>query len=214
VPFRRSFLEIPARAAGANRKRLCLYDCEYLVSIFWKMENGTTMALQPVLRPSDIPLALRLASHPGERYEDLGAVFGNSTSSAHRAVARLEQSGLLLPGERRANREALKEFLVHGVRYAFPPVRGPEARGVPTAWSAPALQGVPPNGPMVVWPSEHGKVRGESLVPLCKSVPAAVQRDPQLYEMLALIEALRIGQARDRRMAADLLRKRLSNGSP
>jgi hypothetical protein len=171
------------------------------------------MESQPLLRPADIALALRLATHPGERYEDLGAVFGNSTSSAHRAVARLEQSGLLLPGERRANREALKEFLVHGVRYAFPPVRGPEARGVPTGWSAPMLQGIFPEGPTVVWPSERGKSRGEALVPLSKSVPAAVQHDPQLYEMLALIEAIRIGQARDRRMAADLLRRRLSNGS-
>jgi hypothetical protein len=37
------------------------------------------------------------------------------------------------------NRQAVLEFLVHGVRYVFPAVLGPEAQGVPTAAAAPAL---------------------------------------------------------------------------
>lgn len=166
-----------------------------------------------MLRPSDIPFALRLAAHSGERYEDLARLFDSSTSSAHRAVGRLEQAGLLIPGERRVNREALKEFLVHGVRYAFPAVRGPETRGVPTAWSAPPLEGLLPRGPTVVWPSEQGQARGEALIPLSESVPGAAGRDPWLYEMLALVDALRAGQARDRRLAAELLSKKLSEQS-
>jgi len=160
------------------------------------------MYRQSVLRPGDIPIALRLATHPGEGYEGLAAAFGGSTSSAHRAVGRLEQAGLLIPAERSANRAALREFLVHGVRYAFPPVRGPETRGMPTAWSAPALAGILPPGPPVVWPAERATQRGEALAPLSGNVPDACRRDPWLYEMLALVDAVRLGQARDRQLAA------------
>lgn len=37
--------------------------------------------------------------------------------------------------------------------------------------------------------------------PLCKSVPKAPRRDPVLYEPLALVDALRDGRARERRIA-------------
>jgi hypothetical protein len=167
------------------------------------------MLRQPTLRPGDIPVALHLVTHPGQGYEELAAAFGTSTSSAHRAVGRLEAAGLVLPSERGANREALAEFLVHGVRYAFPPVRGPETRGMPTAWSAPALAGALPRGPAVVWPTERGTARGEALAPLSGKVPEAARGDAWLYEVLALVDAIRIGQARDRKLAAERLRQRL-----
>jgi hypothetical protein len=185
---------------------------KHITSIFQKEESPTHTCVQeaPVktqvaLRPGDIPYALRLAAHPGEGYEDLAEVFRSSTSSGHRAVARLQQAGLLLPGERRISREALREFLIHGVRYAFPAIRGPETRGIPTAWSAPPLEGILPPGPVVVWPAEPGQARGEAVVPLSENVTHAVRRDPWLYETLALVDALRLGQARDRRLAAERL---------
>jgi hypothetical protein len=168
------------------------------------------MHRQSTLRPGDIPIALRLVIHPGEGYEGLAAAFGGSTSSAHRAVGRLEQAGLLIPAERSANREALKEFLVHGARYAFPPVRGPETRGMPTAWSAPALAGVLPAGPAVVWPTDRATQRGEALAPLSGRVPEACRHDPWLYETLALVDAIRLGQARDRQLAAARLEQLLT----
>lgn len=167
------------------------------------------MCIQSTIRPGDIPIALRLVTHPGEGYAALATVFGSSTSSAHRAVGRLEQAGLLIPGERSVNREALREFLVHGVRYAFPPVRGPETRGMPTAWSAPSLEGVLPRGPSVVWPTDGGTQRGEALAPLSGKVPEASRRDPWLYEALALVDAIRLGQARDRQLAAERLEQRI-----
>jgi hypothetical protein len=171
------------------------------------------MLVQATLRPGDVPVALRLVAQPGEGYEALARLFGTSTSSVHRAVGRLEDAGLLIPGERRGNRTALSEFLIHGARYAFPPNRGPETRGMPTAWSAPVLAGVLPAGPPLVWPAEKGSVRGEALAPLSDRVPGAAQRDPWLYEMLALVDAIRAGRARDRRAAGDRL-GRLLRGVP
>jgi len=169
------------------------------------------MPKQSSIRPGDIPFALRLAHSPEEGYEKLAEVLGSSTSAAHRAVSRLQTAGLLIPGTRRVNREALREFLVHGMRYAFPPNQGTETRGIPTAWSMPALDGLLPSGPVVVWPSEHGSVRGLSVEPLAPCVPHASRQDSWLYEMLALVDAIRLGQTRERALAAEAIEQRLKN---
>jgi len=44
---------------------------------------------------------------------------------------------------------------------------------------------------------------------LHEAVPEAARRDPQLGERLALVDALRLGDARTRGVAAELLSKRL-----
>jgi hypothetical protein len=46
--------------------------------------------------------------------------------------------------------------------------------------------------------------------PLHESVPRAVEHDPQLYELLALVDAMRVGDARVRGLAAALLHARLA----
>lgn len=169
------------------------------------------MDSQISLRPADIPIALRLAAVPNEGYESLSRLFESSTSVSHRSVDRLGRAGLLIPGARRSNRAALQEFLTHGLRYAFPAVRLAQTRGFPTAWSAPSLEGKLPSGPTIVWPNERGKVRGEGLCPLSEGAVAAARRDPWMYEMLALVDALRLGQARDRKIASNLIAEQLAH---
>jgi hypothetical protein len=164
------------------------------------------------LRPGDLAVALRLALSPGDRYEVLSTALRVSLSVAHRAVRRLEAAGLLLPAERRANRAALLEFLVHGVRYAFPAQLGPETRGVPTAGGLPEFRGEMPEGSGAVWPSLEGRARGPSLVPLYENAPSAAQHDARLHRALALVDALRVSQARERRVAERLLRRELGIG--
>jgi hypothetical protein len=51
--------------------------------------------------------------------------------------------------------------------------------------------------------------RGLALRPLHEAVPEAARRDPQLGERLTLVDALRIGDARTRGVAAELLSERL-----
>jgi hypothetical protein len=66
-----------------------------------------------------------------------------------------------------------------------------------------------------VWPSADGQVRGSAFEPLHKTVPAAAAKDAVLYEILALVDALRDGRARERQIAerelAARLRKQLSD---
>lgn len=45
--------------------------------------------------------------------------------------------------------------------------------------------------------------------PLFKSAPYAVRQDAELYALLALVDAIRIGQPRERNLAIKLLGKHL-----
>jgi hypothetical protein len=129
---------------------------------------------QPSLRPFDIAVALRLLLVPEERYEPLAEALVTSTSAVHRSVARLQLAGLCQPSSRTVARDALREFLLHGARYAFPAVHGPERTGLATAWTHPDVaalftEGESPRG--LVWSSDRGTVRGELLVPLFPNIP-------------------------------------------
>jgi len=106
---------------------------------------------------------------------------------------------------------ALQEFLIHGVKYAFPAERGELTRGIPTAHAAAPLKREisAGNEPPPVWPSAMGKTRGDSFAPLYKTVPEAALRDPFLYQMLALLDAIRDGRSRERQLAEQELKIRL-----
>ncbi len=114
---------------------------------------------------------------------------------------------------RKVNRRALAEFLVHGLKYVFPARCGPIVRGIPTAHAAPPLSDLLSDaGPSLVWPDPSGDVRGESIEPLHKSVPGAARKDSSLYRSLALIDAIRVGRARDRKIAAKKLQEMIKGG--
>jgi hypothetical protein len=135
-----------------------------------------------------------------------------SASEVHASVQRAAKAGLVQLDDRAPNRQALLEFLVHGLKYAFPAERGAITRGMPTAHAAAPLAKklAASNEPPPVWPDPEGSVRGEALEPLYRSVPSAARADAQLYEWLALVDAVRSGRARERELAAKELRRRLS----
>lgn len=158
------------------------------------------------LNPQDLVVALKLAFHPGLTFQRLAGSLGLSASAVHRSVTRAKAAGLLL-ANRHPNRSALLEFVLHGVRYAFPAVRGGMTRGIPTAHAAPPLVDliVQDNEPVPVWPDPQGEVRGSSFKPLFSAAPKAARADDKLYRCLSLIDAIRGGRARERNLAAKLL---------
>jgi hypothetical protein len=168
-----------------------------------------------VLKPLEIVVMLKLSLLKGERppYLQLANELRLYPSEVYASIKRARASHLVQGPELkdRLNRSALLEFLLHGIRYAFPAERGAMTRGVPTRYAAPPLkqhleQG---NEPPPVWPYAQGSVRGYSFSPLHKNVPGTAIADPQLYELLVLVDALRDGQARERELAVKEMRKRL-----
>lgn len=172
------------------------------------------MHIRPLsLRPVDVPVALRLAEAPGPSYQILAADLGISPSWAHAAVQRLEQAGLLLPASRSVNWLALREFLAHGLRYAFPARAGERVRGVPTAHAAPPLAAHILAEDALVWPRADGPVSGQAITPLYPQAIELPERRPSLYELLALADALRVGRARERKRALEELDARIGHAA-
>ena len=136
-----------------------------------------------------------------------------SASQVHAALNRLAAARLVSMDARdsRANARAAEEFLVHGMKYMFPARRGGVTRGMLTSYAAPPLNRLILSGTDLppVWPLATGEHRGVSLEPLYKTVPLAARTDPNLYELLALLDALRDGRARERKLAEREIRRRL-----
>lgn len=166
---------------------------------------------QIALKPQDLYVMLALLSRGGGSvgYPELSEQTGLAVSAVHGSLKRAAAAQLAIFQERRpvVLKTQLREFLFFGAKYVFPPVWGSLTRGVPTGYAAAPLNGViaPTDDPVPVWPYAKGTVRGLSLVPLYPSVPVAALRDERLYAILALFDALRSGQARERAAAQKLL---------
>lgn len=144
----------------------------------------------------------------------LSEELGMSASEVHASVKRGTDSGLIGPSSKRPLRKPLEEYLLYGVRYAFPAKRGPISRGIPTSYAAPALakhfgaqEDLPP-----VWPDPRGSTKGYAIEPLFKPISRAVS-DPKLYELLALVDAIRDGRARERQLAQEQLRSLIKHAN-
>jgi hypothetical protein len=168
------------------------------------------------LKPQDVCVLLKIVAlgRVPWSYSQLAYELGMSASEVHAGVKRAMEASLMRldGGWGFPEPSALGELLVHGVRYVFAPARGGLVQGMPTAHAAPPLNrflilqsGEPPP----VWPDSQGEVRGLEFAPLYKSVPQAARRDPRLYEMLALVDAIRGGDTQQRIVAVRELRQRL-----
>jgi hypothetical protein len=172
-----------------------------------------------VLNPIDVVVTLKLIGAPeAASNQRLAEELGISTSRVHAALRSAEASRLVSvvpqPGRRphlkRVNRRALRELISFGVPYVFPATPGRVVRGMPTAASAPVLSKYFPRDPEpTVWPDPDGKSRGATIEPLDPCVPIAARRDESLYELLAVVDAMRVGKAREREFALKELDERL-----
>ncbi len=170
------------------------------------------------LKSQDILVACKLITLGKAEwsYASLSDALKLSRGEAHSCIKRLTKSKLYNEVTRAPRRAALEEFLIHGVKYAFPVERGANMRGVPTAWAASPLKEVlVDNGELPpVWPHPSGEMRGEEFTPLYRTVPDVALNDPQLYELLALLDGVRGGGARERQLAEGMLRERLKFQKP
>jgi len=172
------------------------------------------------LKPQDLAVACKLIGLAGRwpGYVELARAMRLSAFEAHACVARLSAARLLtdVDGAPAMVMPAFRPLLLQGAPYFFPAVRGEVTMGFPTAYGVEPLKSrvlfadeLPP-----VWPHEEGTTRGVVLLPLYPRLPLAAVEDPALYEQLALFDALRIGQAREREMARTLLEERLKAPAP
>lgn len=165
-----------------------------------------------MLKPQDIVVLLKLVVLKDVPWTIVSLAEGlrMSPSEVHGALVRAKNAGLHLPSKRKPSRAALQEFLAHGIRYAFAAELLGMSRGVPTAHSAPGLSSALAASEVpLVWPDPNGTLRGKGIEPLYRTAPQAALADERLYRLLALVDALRIGGARERRVTSELLDREL-----
>ena len=163
------------------------------------------------MRPHDVAVLLKISSMKSSDWlmKDLAPTLGISAGEISESLNRSVYAGLISDDKKTVMKEALLEFLENGLKYAFPQRPGETTRGVPTSFSAPPLNQLVSSMEPVVWPLPEGKVRGQAIQPLYPGVPKSCLKDPSLYELLALTDALRIGKAREKKLATTELRKRI-----
>ena len=170
---------------------------------------------QPQLKPQDVVVAIKFSinKHKKMPFSKLAMELGLSVSEVHGAYKRAQTSSLINSENSwpTANRASLYEFLIHGLKYVFPASTGTATRGMLTGLAAASIKSKFPAADRApfVWPDANGTDQGTSLLPLYSGIPTAARFDAELYEILALVDILRIGAAREREIAEVELAKRI-----
>lgn len=166
-----------------------------------------------MLGPVDVLVLLKLIAKGDEPWTQMqiASELSLSQSVVNRSLKNADRMGLYWPAKKRVNGRSLGDALIHGARYFLAPTLGSEVRGLGTAWVVPPLSNelasadaMPP-----VWKDPMGDRRGMEIQPLHSNVPSAVRVDDRLYQLLALLDAIRIGGSRERSVASRLLKARL-----
>lgn len=167
-----------------------------------------------MVKPSDIyVLSGLLANEEDWTYRSLAERLHVPHPVIQRALSRAQEADLYLAERREVHLPHWEEFATHALRFVAPAQLGALVPGVPAAWAAEPVAGVIRSSgedPPPVWPFVHGRVRGQAIEPLHPAAPDAVEGWPELGEILAVLDSLRAGDPRVRKVAEDLLSKMLS----
>lgn len=163
------------------------------------------------MRPQDIAILLKIATFKDKPWmgKDLAIALSISSSEVSESLTRSAFAGLLDTSRNKIMKHAFLEFLEHGFKYVFPQQPGPLVRGLPTAHSAPPLNKLIQSQEYYVWPDATGDQRGQAIEPLHPGVVKAAKSDEEFYELMALIDSIRIGRTREQSLAIQELKNRI-----
>ena len=165
------------------------------------------------LKSQDIVILLKIIAMGKENWfhHTLAQELGMSQSEVTQSLNRSKYAGLIDNERKKVNRIAFSEFILHGLSYAFPQQPGALVRGVLTAHSAEPLNKLINSSEKYVWPYAKGIDRGQAIEPMYNTAVEASLKDRDLYELLTLVDALRVGKVREKELAKKELEKRILN---
>lgn len=166
------------------------------------------------LKSQDVAIVLKIVALGQKTWTQaqLATSLDMSLTFVNQALPRLEECHLYKVKRKAVLVDGLKDFLVFGVRYAFPATKGKLVRGIPTSIGAsPLLEHM--NSEALNWPPVWqylaGSKQGYSIQPLFAGVEKALE-DKEFYELLALADVFREGRAREKNIAMVELEIRLN----
>ena len=173
-----------------------------------------------MLKSQDCVILLKIIANLNRSWtqRELAQELYISQSEIHSGIKRLTMAGLVRYGETDNSpnpiMQAAAEYLLHGLKYSFPAKIGEYTRGIATGVGAPIFKGkiILGNDPIPIWPYGKGDVQGVAVQPLYPGVPQSIieNPDPKFYDLLSLIDVLRVGRARERAIAIKLLKEYLN----
>ena len=166
------------------------------------------------MRPQDIVILLKIIAIKDNNWKSktISESLNISASEVSEALNRCQFAKLIDSKKQKVHTSAFKEFLIYGLKYVFPVKPGAIVRGMPTAHSAfPIKEHIAESKDVYVWAYAKGNARGQSIEPLYKTVPAIVENDKLFYELLAIVDTIRVGKAREVNIAIVELEKRINN---
>ena len=166
------------------------------------------------MRPQDIVVLLKIISMTDDKWRnmDIANAVGISPSEVSEALNRCKIAKLIDSKKRKVNINSFTEFLIYGLKYVFPTEPGAIVKGIPTAHSAsPIKEHISYGSDVYVWANAKGTHRGQAIEPLYKTLPQIVQEDKLFYELLVIVDTIRVGRVREIQIAIDELNKRLKN---
>lgn len=182
-------------------------NCESRIKIsIMKKHNG--------MRPQDIVILLKILSMKKEDwyYADLAHSLKISASEVSEALNRCKIARLIDSKKRKVHTNSLYEFLSYGLKYVFPAEPGPIVKGIPTAHSAsPVNKHISLGKETYVWPYAKGTKRGQAIEPLYRTIPEIAHEDKLFYELLVIVDTIRIGRVREIKFATKELENRILN---
>ena len=171
-----------------------------------------------MLKSQDYLILLKLLANPAVNWSqrELADAVCVSLAETNASLKRLIEAGLLrkegvskyLPIIASA-----EQFLIHALKYLIPAKLGEYTRGVPTAAGSPLFKNKLAHGddPIPVWPDAKGDHRGIALNPIHPAVIKALRKAPDqaFYELLVLVDSIRLGRPRERNLAIQILKDKL-----
>lgn len=161
------------------------------------------------MRPHDIVILLKIIAKKENDWlmKDLASELFISNSEVSESLNRSVLAGLISSDKKRVMKMALLDFIASGLKYVYSQQPGSMVRGVATAHSAEPLSSLIESEEVYVWPYAEGEQRGFSIKPLHPNVPKAALQDKVLHQLLALVDAIRLGSVREQKIARDELVK-------
>lgn len=166
------------------------------------------------MRPQDIVVLLKIVALNDTNWRNIDLAYSLqiSASEISEVLNRCKIARLIDANKRKLHLTSLQEFLIYGLKYVFPAEPGAMVRGIPTAHSAsPINDHFSLGSDIYVWPYAKGNQRGQAIEPLYKTLPEIIEQDKLFYELLAIVDTLRVGRVREIKIAAEELKKRLKH---
>ena len=180
---------------------------EFCYICFMRKHNG--------MRPQDIVVLTKIVVWNVENHQliQLANSLFLSISEVSESLNRSKIASLIDYNKKKVNRQNLLEFLEHGLRYVFPQAPGAMVRGIATAHSHPFMKKIFISELDYVWADSQSNSIGLLIEPFYPKQVDAIKLDPKLYEILALIDVIRVGKAREVQIAIKQLKYLILNES-